>query len=57
LRSFTFARYFAGVAPTEKAPIHNDCPESSVALKALRTLYRAENIGSALKAGVNVCQR
>jgi len=34
-------------------------PQLSVALRLLhlRTIHRAENIGSALKRGVNVCQR
>src|SRR5215813_12478717 len=36
-----------------------DRPQLSMALTAprLRTLQRAEDIGSALKGGVNVCQR
>jgi hypothetical protein len=36
-----------------------NCPQLSVALTGprLRALHRAEDIGSALKGGVNVCQR
>src|SRR5262245_53159313 len=38
---------------------HADSPSISVALRPLRlrTIHRAENIASALKRGVNVCQR
>jgi hypothetical protein len=37
----------------------DDRPQLFVALRMrrLRTIYRAEDIGSALKRGVNVCQR
>jgi hypothetical protein len=39
--------------------LHEDRPQLSVAVRALRlrTIHRAENIASALKRGVNVCQR
>jgi hypothetical protein len=46
--------------PAEKTTdSHEDRLQLSVALTAprLRTLHRAEDIGSALKGGVNVCQR
>jgi hypothetical protein len=39
--------------------LHEDRPQLSVAVRVLRlrTIHRAENIASALKRGVNVCQR
>jgi hypothetical protein len=47
--------------PTEKAAEFpwKDRPQLSVVLMALRlrTLHCAKNIGSALKAGVDICQR
>ena len=46
--------------PAEKATdLHEDRFQLSVALRPLRlpTIHRAENIASALKRGVNVCQR
>ena len=46
--------------PAEKATEFPwDRPQLSVVLMALRlrTLHRAKNIGSALKAGVDICQR
>src|SRR5262249_39347269 len=43
--------------PAEKATDLHGSPSLSVRCLRPRTLHRAENISSALKRGVNICQR
>src|SRR5215470_10402773 len=54
-----FAASKVRTTPRESVQRHETRPQLSAALTAprLRTLHRAEDIGSALKGGVNVCQR
>jgi hypothetical protein len=50
-------RVTASIGSLARAWGDEDRPPSSLTVPRLRALHPAEDIGSALKAGVNVCQR